>query len=225
MNKACLLAAVSAFALSAHANAAAPQSLPNFFGGHDLGKALKGAKLLYNQNSNGDGDAVGSQNFTSGKFPSSDDAGADDFVVPKKTKWKITEVDVTGYYYNGTGPAASLNVIFYKDDHGVPGKAVKKGTFTNLVGGDANGSFAITLPGHGLTLKPGTYWVSVVANCSYTGDCGEWAWELSPDIHGSQPMWEKPASTTRCITWTPIETCFGYPGDLEFALRGKAKGY
>ncbi|HEX3665675.1 MAG TPA: hypothetical protein VHU23_10630 [Rhizomicrobium sp.] len=223
MNKACWLAAISVLTLSAQGNAAAMKPLPNFFGGHDFGNATKGAKLLYNQNSNGDGDAVGSQNFTSGKFPSSDDAGADDFVVPKNTKWKVTEVDATGYYYNGTGPAASENVIFYEDDYGVPGKAVKNGTFVNLVGEDENGSFAIALPRKGLTLKPGTYWVSVVANCSYTGACGEWAWELSPNSHGNQPMWEKPASTTRCITWTPIETCFGYPGDLEFALRGKAK--
>ena len=214
MSKVSLLAVVSALALAGQASLAAERPPTHFPG--------KGAKLLYNQNSNPNGEAVGSQNFTSGTYSSSDDVGADDFVVPAKTKWTITEVDVTGEYYNGPGPASSEDVIFYKDDNGVPGTPITNGVFKGLVGVDEKGSFAITLSPHSLALKPGTYWVSVIANCSYKGGCGEWAWELTKTVHGYQPMWEVPKGS-RCSTWTTIETCFGYTGDLMFDLRGKSK--
>jgi len=220
MNRVCLLAAVSALALATLTDVAAAGPAAN--SSRNFRPSPKGAKLLYDQNSNSSGNGVGSQNFTSGTFSSSDNSGADDFVVPKKMRWTITEVDVTGFYYNGPGPAKSEDVIFYRDDNGVPGKRIARGLFRSLVGADENGSFAITLPGHGLSLKPGTYWVAVIANCSYKGGCGEWAWELSTVDHGNKPMWREPGKS-RCGVWTEIESCFGYDGDLEFALGGKEK--
>lgn len=220
MNRVCLLAVVSALALCAQESVAAERISTSFPGARQSGKAPKGAQLLYSQNSNDAGWSVNSQNFTSGSLTSAGDAGADDFVVPKKSHWRVTEVDVTGYYFNGSG-GGSENVIFYQDNNGKPGEAVKKGTFTGLVGNANDGSFAITLPGHGLSLKPGTYWVSVVANCSFVGGCGEWNWEVSSVIHGNQAVWEQPGSTGNCQTWGTLDTCFGTSGDFMFDLRGK----
>src|ERR1700731_3221642 len=70
--------------------------------------------ILYNQNSNDEGIAIVSQNFTSGSSGAVfDSQGADDFVVPAGHKWTVGEVDVTGVYSNGKGPASSENVFFF----------------------------------------------------------------------------------------------------------------
>ena len=85
----------------------------------------EGREFLYNQNSNGEG--IDSQNFTSSTFISYDDQGADDFVIPKHRVWTITEVDVSGVYFNGSRPATSENVIFYKSTkYRRPGEPVKR---------------------------------------------------------------------------------------------------
>ncbi|MEI9932952.1 MAG: hypothetical protein WDM89_21075 [Rhizomicrobium sp.] len=57
----------------------------------------------------------------------------------------------------------------------MPGKGVKGGEVDNAAGSDSSGSFAIPL-GKGVALKAGHYWVSVVANCSFSGGCGQWGW-------------------------------------------------
>jgi len=212
MNKVCLLAAVSALVLTAPGNAAAERFPTNF------GHAPKSAEILYNQNSNNADWGVDSQNSTSGAFGS---AGADDFVVPEKTQWTVSEIDLTGVFYNGSGGGATQNVIFYLDDHGLPGKAVKKGKFLKVSGNDDAGSYAIQLPGHGLALKPGHYWVSVSVNCSFE-NCGQWEWEASSVTHGDQAVWQGKGSKL-CPTWGTLATCFGTSGDLMFDLRGKSK--
>jgi hypothetical protein len=212
---------VSALAFCAQASAAAPKPLPNFLSGHEFGKTPKRAKLLYNQNSNPDGGTVNSQNFTSGLFTSGDDAGADDFVVPKNSKWTVTGVDVTGVFFDGAG-AATVNVTFYRDNRGLPSKAVRKGRFVALRSSSSDGSFAIELPGHGLALGSGTYWVSVVANCSYDAGCGQWGWATTGSIHGNQAAWEQPSSSV-CPSWGSLDTCLGSDGDLMFDLQGIVK--
>src|SRR2546423_12330550 len=59
------------------------------------------ASILYTQNSNF-GYGIDSQNFTSGTYsPTYNSAAADDFVIPKGKIWKVTEIDVTGVYFNG----------------------------------------------------------------------------------------------------------------------------
>src|SRR5256885_1665053 len=82
--------------------------------------------VLYNQNSNF-GYAIDSQNF-SGSSSSLTSAAADDFVIPAGQKWKVTEVDVAGVYYNGSGPAKSEVVTFYTNQKGRPDTV--KATFT-----------------------------------------------------------------------------------------------
>ena len=81
--------------------------------GHQAQQFVSRAPLkttLYDQNSNDTGSAINSQNYTSSTFSAYDDQGADDFTIPKGEHWTITEVDVTGQYFNGTGRATSEDV-------------------------------------------------------------------------------------------------------------------
>ena len=222
MNRTLLLAAASVLALGA--SGASALQLP----ARSVARKIhpvpipKGARLLYSQNSNANGSSVNSQNFTSGTFSIYDDQGADDFVVPKHIVWTVRDVDVSGTYYNGSAPARSEQIIFYKDDRGEPGPAVKHGKFDNLTGVDKDGSFAIRLSHQGLVLGPGTYWVSVIADCSYESGCGQWGWAVTSVQHGNQAMWQLPAFGSGCPTWGTIEYCItGETGpDFMFDLRG-----
>jgi len=220
------LAATAVIALTAGTAMAAQPMLASPTVGHQVVGKGKG-KTLYNQNSNF-GYGIDSQNFSS-TDAAYDDAGADDFIVPKGKTWTVNEVDVTGVYYNGSGPATSEDVTFYADSSGVPGKAVKKGTFTNLSCTDTSGSFACKLPKKGVKLAGGSkgtrYWVSVVANCPFSG-CGQWGWVENKTINNDPAVWENPSGGfgTSCTSWGVNATCLGssvYAGDYAFDLKGK----
>jgi hypothetical protein len=223
MNKSVLLAAAAAFALTAGGAMAAAPSVGVH--GAKISPVLhtpKGMTMLYNQNSNSTGTGLVSQNFTSGSYsPTYNAQGADDFVVPSG-KWKVQEVDVSGLYFNGYGPAASEEVQFFKDKHGKPGHMVAD--INGIQGTDNAGSFTMKL-GKGASLKAGTYWVSVIANCSFVGGCGEWGWETNGTIHGNPAMWQNPDGGfgTTCSSWGTIGSCLGYTGDFMFDLQGKTR--
>jgi len=184
--------------------------------------------VLWNQNSKYNGGGVLSENFTSDYCTEYCSEAADDFVVPSGRIWKVTEVDVTGVYSACTigvncGPANSENVIFYKDHNGKPGRPINNGSFSSLSG--VNGpNFAITLPGTGLKLRAGTYWVSVVPNMYFPTE-GEWIWETNSVKRGNQAVWQNPGNGfgTGCKTWERVEKCLAQGPDLMFALRGKDK--
>ena len=170
--------------------------------------AHKPYTVLYNQNSNF-GEAIISQNFTSGSYTSYNAAAADDFVVPSGKTWHIAEVDVTGVYYNGSGPAKSAVVTFYTNDgKNKPGR-VHRGPFTIDCGAGPNFQCALPKP---VKLPSGTWWVSVVANCSFTGGCGEWGWTENTIVHGYGAVWEQSGGH-----WTRIKP----KTDLAFTLIGK----
>lgn len=183
-----------------------------------------GADILYNQNSDSAGAAVFSDNFTDGNHTTSGSQGADDFVVPKGSVWTITEVDVSGVYYNGSGPANFENVDFYRNKVccEIPGKAV--GRFRKLHGEDSAGSFAIALPKGGMTLRPGHYWVSIVANMDQANG-GEWGWDVNSVLHNYPAVWRQRCNgCSICTNWETLEDCgLGNGPDLMFALRGTAK--
>ena len=211
MNKTILLTAASVIALNAG----------NTFAGTPARPISDKVNILWNQNSNDAGTSINSQNYTT-SYTSNSDQAADDFVIPTGTKWTIREVDVTGAYYKGSGPASSENVMFYKNSSGKPGKPVRNGTFNNLNGG-MGPSFSIKLPGKGITLKGGHYWVSVVANEVFIV-AGLWGWEVNGVLHGDRAMWQNPGGGfARCYSWAPIEQCIGSGPDLMFELRGNAK--
>jgi hypothetical protein len=190
----------------------------------------RGKAILYSQNSNDSGGAVLSQNFTSGSFASYDSQSADDFVVPAGHKWAISEVDVTGVYFNGSpgGPASSEHVFFYKDAAGLPGTPIKD--CNNLVGKEISpGSFNITLPkGCRAKLAAGTYWVSVQINMSFVSGAGEWGIGIQTTQEGNPAAWQNPGGGFGvCPTWGNQFKCTGdygptIPGhDDLFALKGK----
>lgn len=165
--------------------------------------APHGSNTLYDQNR----DAAGSAVLSDDSSPQA----ADDFTVPNGHTWTITELDVTGIYFNGYGPANSETVSFYKDKGGLPGHLAAQ--CANLNGADnGTGSFAIALPKScNAKLSGGkTYWVSVQANIAST----QWGWELSSEINGSPAVWQDGGT---CPAWCSLGS------DLMFALKGKDK--
>ena len=155
--------------------------------------------LLYGQAS-GDGTATVSQNFEAAN-DGYDSQLADDFVVRAGSVWTIQRVNVSGTYFNGIGPAASVNVSFYSNSGTLPGAAVPGGTYTNLAMTDTAGNFSISLPTN-LVLTSGTYWVSVQANMDFTPN-GEWGW-LDRTVQSNSPAaWQNPGGGFGfgCLTW------------------------
>lgn len=74
-----------------------------------------------------------------------------------------------------------------------------------------------------MKLKPGHYWLSVVANAS-AGD-GEWFWENQTlgTTEGDPAVWQNPGNgwNTGCTSWTVESQCTSTPlGDHMFVLRG-----
>src|SRR3954469_14080349 len=144
MNKTAFLATAAVLALSSGAASAAKPHLAlahnGFAKAHTLVAPNKHDVTLYDQNANDGGASVVSSNFDS-SFDAYDSQGADDFTVPDGHKWKVRGVNVTGAYFNGTGPGSAVTVFFYNDNAGLPGDLVKKvdgSTFT-----DTSGSFAV----------------------------------------------------------------------------------
>lgn len=238
--KTVLLASAAVFALSVSgASAAVSHATATSVGSKNhahifVTAPAKGAKTLYDQNGNDAGVGIVSQNFDS-SVAQYDSQGADDFIVPKGATWTVTEVDVTGVYFNGYGPATSEDVHFYADNNGLPGKEVGKG-FTNLSGTDSNGSFAISLGKKGIKLSGGSgkestkkakgtrYWVSVVANLGGVADGGEWGWETSSVQNNDLAAWQNQGGGFGiCPSWGTLESCLGYGPDYMFALKGSSK--
>jgi hypothetical protein len=182
---------------------------------------------LWNQNKAAQDAGVGilSQNFETA-FDAYDSQGADDFKVPAGTTWKVKEVDTTSVYFNGPGPADSVNVTFYKNASGLPG-AVKK-AYSGIAYVDTSGglgSYAITLPTVA-KFTSGTYWVSVVPNMPFDPN-GEWGWETRTTAKVNNAAWQNPGDGlgTGCTTWSDMQTCIGPSGegpDFMFALLGTA---
>lgn len=208
-----LLAASGLFAFSSVGQAGVPiVRVPRATAHHAIPRGTdRSLSVLYDQTSNGSGTSFVSQNFES-TFSNYDTLAADDFIVPEGQTWVLKEIDVIGVYLNGYGPAASEDVVLYKDSHGKPGNALANGVFDNIVGADNAGSFAIKLS-HAVRLKSGKhYWVSVAANCSFQ-DCGEWGWDLQTTHENDNAKFKTPSSD-----WADIGT-----GDLMFVLKGKTK--
>lgn len=170
--------------------------------------APPGSKTLYDQNKDSSGTAIVSQHSDAGF----DTQAADDFVVPAGHTWIIKEVDVTGIYFDGSGPASSENVFFYKDNGGLPGDLVAN--CPNQHGAESGfGSFAIVFSKTcKAKLKGGkTYWVSVQANMNFS-EGGEWGWSLSTDTNGNPAAYRDNGGD-----WSHLDS------DLMFALKGRDK--
>jgi len=176
---------------------------------------------LYSQNDNDAGVGIVSQDFTDPGFDIYDSNGADDFVVPAGHVWSVKGIAVTGVYFNGSGPADSETVYFYKDAGGLPGALLGS---VNLHGIDNAGSFLLKVSNRGIRFRPGTYWVSVQATMAF-GAGGEWAFETRTLQANSPAAWQNPGDGfgTGCTTYQNMQGCIGPLGegpDYMFAVYG-----
>ena len=209
----------TAIGLSAGAFADVPRVAVQHATPHRVVHAGK-AQTLYDQMGNDSGTGINSQNYEA-DYDAYDDEAADDFIVPEGAHWKITLVDMAGYY--NEGPADSMGVYFYKDKHGKPGKRIAQ--FTVIPPPyNGNGSFPLDL-GRGVKLKPGHYWLSIQANQRFDF-AGQWSWATSESTTDNPAMWRNPNGGFElgCTEWTVETTCVDYlKGDHLFALKGKSK--
>lgn len=175
--------------------------------------------VLYDQYDNGGGVGWTSQDFEA-TFDAYDNQGADDFVVPTGETWNVDEVDVSGAYFNGAGPADSFNVFIYQDAAGLPGTLVYTGlaqayTTSNDI------DFVITLS-PAAVLTEGTYWVSVQVRMDF-GVGGQWGWNDRTVQSGSPAAWQNPGGGfgTPCTSWGVRTVCLaGGSPDNMFRLAG-----
>ena len=135
-------------------------------GGDGLARPPAGGPhvVLYDQYNQVASNGTSSQNFEAAN-DAFDNELADDFVVPAGQTWNVDLVEVDGIYFNGPGPAASVNVVFYTNSGTLPDTVVTSYPAVAVV--DTAGDFAITLT-PAAVLPAGTYWVSVVANMNFT---------------------------------------------------------
>lgn len=201
-----------------HASARLGEPRPAVSSGYRSASAAAptGLDVLYDQYDNDTGIGLVSQDFETAN-DGFDNQGADDFVVPVGATWSVTQVDVAGAYFNGTGPADSFNVYFYADAGGLPGALVTSQTalaYTN----DASAAIALATP---VILTAGTYWVSVQARLDFTPN-GEWGWEARSVQSNGPAAWQNPADGfgTGCATWGDLQTCLGNGPDFVFRLHG-----
>ena len=241
MMKTMLLATAAALALTAGAaansiSAGASQISAGAVRGtahREIHAPPPGLATLYDQNI-GDGQ-YGWVSQTLSSYPQYDEYVADDFIVPAGHSWKIRQIDVTGEYSPlGSGPASSVNVLFWKDKHHLPG-ATAKVECDNLTpsAGLSTGAFQIKIPkGCKVHLKGGTtgatYWVTVQANMQGANTSGYWAWQTNTNVANnvSAGWWYGGGVSVppECAqAWGTLTHCAGFTVDFAFALLGKDK--
>src|SRR6186997_2091974 len=163
------------------------------------------AVVLYDQYDNQAANSTSSQNFEA-SFDAYDDELADDFVVPSGDTWSINQLDAAGVYYNGAGPAVSVNLRFYDNASGLPGGSVA--TRTDLAMTDSGGSFVVPIPSP-VVLGPGTYWVSVQANMDFSSG-GQWGFTDRSVQSNSEAAWQNPGGGFGvCPSWGQRGTTCG----------------
>lgn len=233
--KAMLLATVATLALTASAYAANPTSGA---GAHGTAQRVvhahaPGLVTLYDQNI---GDAsYGWFSQTLSSYPQYDEYLADDFVVPAGHTWKVKEVDTTGFYYIGGGPASSVNVLFWNDKKGLPDKDSKVAECDNLTpaSGLDTGSFQLKLPKScKAKFKGGSkdkrYWLTVQPNMAGINTSGYWAWMQNLTVNNNQGAGYyygggNSVADPQCLQqFETISDCWTVGQiDLAFALLGK----
>lgn len=208
------LALASAFAplASAHNGVGAAHKAPV----GSLTKINPNPSACYAQRDNDNGIGIVSQNFET-SLDAYDNQGADDFALTATCN--LTTVAVDGIYFNGSGPANSVNVTIYKwKKSKVKAAKVKcpNSTYTDSTG---TGSFIVNCKG---TLKKGKYWVSVQANMDFSVG-GEWGWLTNNTVRMDGAVWQNPGGGfgTPCAKYTTLTTCIaaGEGGDFSFEIN------
>lgn len=134
-------------------------------------------------------------------------AGADDFTITDPNGWQITTIRANGNYSGAipAGPASSVNIyIIGNSGSNLPDTTnLSAGAIyaaENLAYSDpGSGDIQVTLPGSGVSLPPGTYWLVVQANVAFTA-VGQWNWtesSLTPNSGttlGNESAWFQSAA-------------------------------
>lgn len=205
-------------------------------GQHVIHAPPKGMTTLYDQNIGDVGYGWFSQTLSS--YPQYNEYLADDFVVPAGHTWKVQEVDTTGFYAYETGPAKTVNVLFWADKKGLPNKNAIVSECDNIKpkAGADTGAFQIKLPKKcavsltGGDKKKGTrYWLTVQANLVGQFTTGYWAWQQNSNIAnkpgaGYYYGGGNSVADPQCLQqFETIQDCWAAAGpvDLAFALLGK----
>ena len=194
---------------------------------------------------------ITSQHFTDPKFNDFTTSSADDFTIPDEvSRWRIQTITVDGSYFSDTvldpGPADSINIYILDNDPGTDlpnttdltqGNAVvyraEELPYADLFSGD----FVITLPGGGVELPSGIYWLVVQTNMPILTE-GQWGWRESSaapntgQTVGFESAWmqTEPFIGSGCVNqWgARITTCDltieGDPGPFEFDLAFSLAG-
>ena len=174
--------------------------------------------VLYDQYDQAGPIGAGSQNFEAA-LDQYDDAAADDFDVPAGPGWNVTGVEVQGAYFNGPGPATSVNVAVYANSGDLPGTLLASRPNQSFTG---DPSFVITLD-PSIGLFEGRYWISVQANQTFSS-AGQWAWLDRTQQATSPAAWQNPGGGqgTACAGWAPRGACIGDAAapDQVFRLTG-----
>lgn len=160
-----------------------------------------------------------SQNFEA-SFDTYDSYLADDFTVPAGQTWSLTQVDVLGEYFNGTGPADSFNVYFFTETGAFPGNSVISTLYIPYT--EVNKNFSIPIDPV-VTLPPGKYWISVQANLNFNPG-GQWGWAGRSVTTFHPAAWKNPGGAFGyCPEWATRATCTGGPEqpDQVFRLLGR----
>ena len=165
--------------------------------------------------------AVSSQNFLT-SLDTFDSQAADDFVVPRGQRWAVDQVEVAGRYFNGAGPASSVNVYIYANAGGRPGTMLFGKTVWPSWG-RSTGDFGLAVD-PAPKLGPGTYWLSVQANLDLTR-AGQWGWTLRGATSYNRSTWRNPGGgfATACGGWAARAVCgaAGDGPDLVFRIRAR----
>ncbi|GIK62048.1 MAG: T9SS type A sorting domain-containing protein [Ignavibacteriota bacterium] len=155
--------------------------------------------ILYEQMNNFGSNSITSQNFDT-TYNVYDNQIADDFIIPVgDDSWTIESIDVSGVYFNGTGPANSVNIWFYNDSLGFPGSIQASRSDIVPSAGISTGSFVINLISP-ITLPPGVYWLSVQTNMDSA--VGQWGW--TEQLQSStESVWQNPGGgwINSCTSW------------------------
>lgn len=192
-------------------------SAPHTIGAQSAAFAAAPIGRCYWQLDDDTGKGAVSQNFEA-VYDDFDSRGADDFFL--QSACTVRRIDVIGEYVNGSGPADSANVTFYRNFSGAPGGVISNQDGLQFLE-DGHGGFRISLL-TGVGLAPGRYFVSVQMNLDYN-DGGEWLWHTNRFKHGYLAYWRNKGDGfgTRCVQYTRMTDCLGRSyRDFSFALLG-----
>jgi hypothetical protein len=169
-------------------------------------------------------------NDPGGLHASENSDAADDFTVPSRATWTVSEVDAYGFYQQPTGsldpgPADGFTVSFAPSIT-VEGVTQPDGRYlTSRTAHAANQGNAFTLVLDApVLLGPGRYWVIVAANINLTLH-GQWRWMTSAlTPKGASAVWRQASTNRECHRWCTLAqawpTVFSAPTDLRFQLVG-----